>query len=175
MLMPLLRLRSWRSWRWRSAGTGARRTSGGAGGPGGAIKFGLVTDVGGFNDRSFNQSAIEGLKEAKRSSAFRAASSSRSASDYVPNLARLARQGYIAIGVGFLLADGSTRRAAVPEHEVRDHRLLGAAPSELEGHAEERAWPDVQGEREQLHDRLPRRAMAKNRPMSAGRSAPSAA
>jgi basic membrane protein A len=71
-------------------------------------KVGLVSDVGRFNDKSFNQSALDGLKRAQRVLKVQGrAVESRSASDYVPNLASLARQGYSpTIGVGFLLADG---------------------------------------------------------------------
>ena len=73
------------------------------------IRVGLVSDVGRFNDRSFNQSALEGLKRAQKSLGVRGRPvESRQTSDYVPNLASLARQGYdVAISVGFLLADGT--------------------------------------------------------------------
>jgi basic membrane protein A and related proteins len=73
-----------------------------------AIKAGLVSDVGRFNDKSFNQSALEGLNAAKSELGVETrAIESRAAGDYVPNLSTLARQGYdVSIGVGFLLADG---------------------------------------------------------------------
>jgi basic membrane protein A and related proteins len=72
-------------------------------------RVGLVSDVGRFNDRSFNQSALEGLKRAQRQLGVRGRPvESRQTSDYVPNLASLARQGYdLSISVGFLLADGT--------------------------------------------------------------------
>ena len=72
------------------------------------VKVGLVSDVGRFNDKSFNQSALDGLKRAQRILKVQGrAVESRSASDYVPNLASLARAGYSpTIGVGFLLSDG---------------------------------------------------------------------
>ena len=71
-------------------------------------KVGLVSDVGGFNDKSFNQSALEGLRRAQRNLKVQGrAVQSRSASDYIPNLSSLARGGYNpTIGVGFLIADG---------------------------------------------------------------------
>jgi basic membrane protein A and related proteins len=74
-----------------------------------SIRIGLVSDVGRFNDRSFNQSALEGLKRAQRQLGVRGRPvESRQTSDYVPNLASLARQGYdLSISVGFLLADGT--------------------------------------------------------------------
>jgi basic membrane protein A len=72
-------------------------------------RVGLVSDVGRFNDRSFNQSALEGLKRAQRTLKVRGRPvESRQTSDYVPNLASLARQGYdVSISVGFLLADAT--------------------------------------------------------------------
>jgi basic membrane protein A len=73
-----------------------------------AVRAGLVSDVGKFNDKSFNQSALEGLQRAESElSAEIRPVESRAAGDYVPNLSTLARQEFdIAIGVGFLLADG---------------------------------------------------------------------
>jgi len=74
-----------------------------------STRIGLVSDVGRFNDRSFNQSALEGLKRAQRQLAVKGRPvESRQTSDYVPNLASLARQGYdLSISVGFLLADST--------------------------------------------------------------------
>jgi basic membrane protein A and related proteins len=73
------------------------------------IRIGLVSDVGRFNDRSFNQSALEGLRRAEKQLKVRGRPvESRQTSDYVPNLASLARQGYsLAISVGFLLNDAT--------------------------------------------------------------------
>ena len=70
-------------------------------------KVGLVSDVGRFNDKSFNQSALEGLRRSQRILKVQGrAVESRAASDYIANLASLSRQGYNpTIGVGFLLAD----------------------------------------------------------------------
>jgi basic membrane protein A len=72
-----------------------------------AIKVGLVTDIGGLNDRSFNQLANEGLERAKSELGVEGqALTSESDADYVPNLARLAQQKYdLVIGVGFLMSD----------------------------------------------------------------------
>ena len=69
-------------------------------------RVGLVSDVGRFNDRSFNQSALEGLKRAQKVLGVKGRPvESRQTSDYVPNLASLARQKYdVTISVGFLLA-----------------------------------------------------------------------
>jgi basic membrane protein A len=72
-----------------------------------AIKVGLVTDIGGLNDRSFNQLANEGLERAKSELGVEGqAVTSESNADYVPNLSRLAQQQYdLVIGVGFLMAE----------------------------------------------------------------------
>jgi basic membrane protein A len=80
----------------------------GSAAPQATTKVGLVSDVGRFNDKSFNQSALDGLKRAQRILKVQGrAVESRSASDYIPNLASLARAGYSpTIGVGFLLSDG---------------------------------------------------------------------
>jgi basic membrane protein A and related proteins len=71
------------------------------------IKVGLVTDIGGLNDRSFNQLANEGLTRAKSELGVETrVLTSKSNADYVPNLSTLAQQKYdMVIGVGFLMAD----------------------------------------------------------------------
>jgi basic membrane protein A and related proteins len=71
------------------------------------IKVGLVTDIGGLNDRSFNQLANEGLERAKSELGVDTrVLISKANSDYVPNLSTLAQQKYdLVIGVGFLMAE----------------------------------------------------------------------
>jgi basic membrane protein A len=71
------------------------------------IKVGLVTDIGGLNDRSFNALANKGLEDAKGSLGIDGrVITSKANSDYVPNLTTLAQQKYdLIIGVGFLMAD----------------------------------------------------------------------
>ena len=59
------------------------------------LKIGMVTDVGGLNDRGFNHLAYVGMLEAeKRLGVKIQVSESRSPADYIPNLASFARQGY---------------------------------------------------------------------------------
>jgi basic membrane protein A len=80
----------------------------GSAGSGGAassetLKVGMVTDSSGLNDRGFNHLAYVGLQQAQKrlGITFRVAES-RSSSDYIPNLAAFARQGYgLVIGVGY--------------------------------------------------------------------------
>jgi basic membrane protein A len=71
------------------------------------LRVGLVTDIGGLNDRSFNQLANQGLEQAKSSMGVDTrVLVSKSNADYVPNLSTLAQQKYdLVIGVGFLMAD----------------------------------------------------------------------
>jgi basic membrane protein A len=67
----------------------------------------MVTDIGGLNDRSFNQLAYQGLKRAQAQLGIdgRVLTSNKNA-DYIPNLSTLAQQHYdLVIGVGFLMAD----------------------------------------------------------------------
>jgi basic membrane protein A len=99
-----------------AAGCGGDDSSGSSSGSGAAatstpekkaIKVGLVTDIGGLNDRSFNQLANEGVQRAKSDlGADVRVLTSKSNADYVPNLSSLAQQQYdLVIGVGFLMAD----------------------------------------------------------------------
>jgi basic membrane protein A len=71
------------------------------------FKAGLVSDVGRFNDKGFNQNQLTGLKAAHAKLGVQiSAIESHSAGDYIPNLASLARQHYDAVvAAGFLLAD----------------------------------------------------------------------
>jgi len=69
---------------------------------------GLVSDVGRFNDKGFNQSQLKGLNFAKShiSGLTTTALESHSQGEYLPNFASLARKGVnIIIGAGFLLAN----------------------------------------------------------------------
>jgi basic membrane protein A and related proteins len=77
------------------------------------IKVGLVTDIGGLNDRGFNQLANDGLKRAVKELGIqgRVLTSSKN-SDYVPNLSSLAQQGYdLVIANGFLMGDATEKVA----------------------------------------------------------------
>ena len=81
----------------------------GAAAPQATFKAGLVSDVGRFNDKGFNQNQLTGMKKAAKvlKIQYRAVES-RSAGDYLPNMASLARSGYnIVISAGFLLADAT--------------------------------------------------------------------
>jgi basic membrane protein A len=75
--------------------------------PQATIKVGLVTDIGGLNDRGFNSLANQGAQRAKQKlGADVRILTSKSNADYIPNLSSLARQNYdLIIGVGFLMTD----------------------------------------------------------------------
>ena len=72
-----------------------------------SIKVGLVSDIGGLDDRSFNFLANQGLERAEEQLGIEGrVLVSRSNSDYVPNLSALAKQDYdLIVGVGFLMAE----------------------------------------------------------------------
>lgn len=70
------------------------------------VRIGMVTDVGGLGDRSFNDSAFAGLVRARdRLGLKTTVLQSRSAADYQVNLTVLANKGYDEIfAIGFLMA-----------------------------------------------------------------------
>ncbi len=77
------------------------------------VKVGLVTDTGGVDDKSFNQSAWEGLVRYAEENGFSTEAGecinylqSTSDADYIPNLSNFADQGYdLVIAVGYLFED----------------------------------------------------------------------
>jgi basic membrane protein A len=91
------------------AGCGSKKksSSGTTGTTGGKkVTVSLVSDVGHFNDKSFNQSQLEGLNRAKANLGITAIPlQSNSASDYLPNLTTAVRRNSnLVISAGFLLA-----------------------------------------------------------------------
>ena len=73
----------------------------------------LVSDDGGFQDHSFNQSSYEGLTAAAEHTGIRTGrAESQSATDFEPNLASMVQQGCtLTVAAGSLLA-ASTQKAA---------------------------------------------------------------
>jgi basic membrane protein A and related proteins len=71
----------------------------------------LVSDVGRFNDKSFNQSQLQGLLRAKAQLKIKALPlQSNSDADYIPNLTTAVRRGSNAvICAGFLMADACAK------------------------------------------------------------------
>jgi len=86
-------------------------TTGSSGSPSGSAvtgqhpKIGLVTDVGGLNDKSFNSLADKGRKDAQSQlDVDTSVTESKQQADYVPNLTKYAQDKYdLVIGVGFLM------------------------------------------------------------------------
>jgi basic membrane protein A len=92
---------------------------GGGGGGGGEqaaepIKAGVVTDIGGLNDRSFNALANKGRKDAESQLGTETrVLLSESNGDYVPNLTTLAQQQFdLIVSVGFLMGDATNTVAS---------------------------------------------------------------
>lgn len=79
------------------------------------MKIAMVTDVGGVNDQSFNQSAWEGLKRAEKDFGIKVAyKESKQDADYAPNMETLTDAGYDLIwGIGFLMGDAIKETAEI--------------------------------------------------------------
>lgn len=77
------------------------------------IKIGMVTDIGGVNDGSFNQSAWEGLQRAQKELGIEVRyAESKTDADYAPNIEAFVDENYdLIICVGYMLAD-ATKKAA---------------------------------------------------------------
>jgi len=67
------------------------------------VRVGLVTDIGGLNDRGFTHLSFVGLQRAESELGVeQRVYQAKSTQEYVPNLSTFARQGYdLTIGVGF--------------------------------------------------------------------------
>ena len=115
-----------------STGPGTTQTSGGGGGQG-HKKIGLVTDVGGLNDRGFNHLAYEGLQRAQKQLGVDGrVVQSKSPAEYVPNLSALARQGYdLIIGVGF--AQGDAIATAAKKYPNTKFAIVDVDQASLKG------------------------------------------
>ncbi len=97
---------------------------------------GVVSDVGRFNDKGFNQLSLKGCKSgARKSGGTCRALESRSTGDYIPNFTRLVRDGAdISIATGFLLAEGTAKvagrfkdaRFAIVDYSMKDAPFANA-------------------------------------------------
>ena len=88
------------------AGCGAQKGAG--------LKVGMVSDVGGIDDASFNQNTWEGLQKAAKDFGVEASFiESAAQADYEKNITELAEQGKdLIFTVGFLLGDATSKMAA---------------------------------------------------------------
>ncbi|MCL7451490.1 MAG: BMP family ABC transporter substrate-binding protein [Anaerolineae bacterium] len=82
----------------------------------GALKVGMVSDVGGIDDASFNQNTWEGLQRAQEELGIQAQFiESQAQADYEKNITEFAEQDYdLVFTVGFLLNDATAKMA--PEY-----------------------------------------------------------
>ena len=73
----------------------------------------MVSDAGGFDDKSFNQAGFEGLNEAAKSLGVEPVTvESNSETDFAPNISSLVDQGCsLIVTVGFALADATSAAA----------------------------------------------------------------
>ncbi|WP_126426508.1 BMP family lipoprotein [Brevibacillus marinus] len=85
----------------------AAADGGQAGQPKSNLKIGMVTDVGGVNDNSFNQSAWEGLQRLQQETGIEVKYlQSTGDAQYVPNLNEFVKSGWdLTWGIGLLLGD----------------------------------------------------------------------
>jgi basic membrane protein A len=123
-------------------GTTTTTTSGGK-----KVTVALVSDVGHFNDKSFNQSQLEGLNRAKQELGITAIPlQSNSASDYLPNLtSAIRRKADLIISAGFLLAPAT---ATVAKRYPDKHFAITDYPVEADPFADKSGkviTPNVMG------------------------------
>jgi len=97
------------------------------------VTVGLVTDVGGLNDKSFNHLAYVGLKQAEAEYGVTGAVvQSHSAADYVPNLTKFAQQGKsLTIAVGFLMQNAVWNVAK--QYPNRHFAIIDGQPVDNQG------------------------------------------
>jgi basic membrane protein A len=112
----------------------------GGAGDEGRLRVGLITDAGQLNDNGFNELAYTGLQRAiDELDVDGRVVESKSAQDYVPNIAALARQGYdLIIGVGFAQGDAiATGARRFPDVKFAivdfDHAFLKGKPANAQG------------------------------------------
>src|SRR2546428_9320857 len=101
-----------------------------------SIKVGLVTDVGGLNDKSFNALANQGRLDAQSQLGVQTSViESKKQEDYVPNLTTFAQQNYdLVIAVGFLMTN-STWKVAKQFPNVK-FAIIDGAPANAKGDTE---------------------------------------
>jgi basic membrane protein A and related proteins len=105
-------------------------TTGGTASAAGKFKACVVTDTGGINDKSFNESAWDGLKAAAKEDSNIVPSylSSTSSADYAPNINTfISEKCGIIVTVGFLM-DTATKNAA-DAHPSQKFAIVDDAPA----------------------------------------------
>ena len=104
-----------------------------------AIKIGLVTDVGGLNDKSFNQAANTGRLQAEKDLSVQTqVIESKKQEDYVPNLTTFAQQNYdLVIAVGFLMQNAAWKVAK--QFPNVKFAIIDGAPADDKGNTDNQA------------------------------------
>ena len=102
------------------------------------LKIAMVTDVGGVNDQSFNQSAWEGLQKAKKDLGVKTSyQESKQDADYQANLETLYDGGNDLIwGIGFKMADAVLKAAKQnpkQKYAIIDYSYGDKTPSNVVG------------------------------------------
>ncbi|WP_066364900.1 BMP family lipoprotein [Neobacillus fumarioli] len=113
-----------------------------------AFSVGMVTDVGGIDDKSFNQSAWKGLQEFGKEHNMKKGTGgydylqSQSDADYATNLNNLAHQGFnLVFGIGFMMSKDVDKIAkqipntkfAIVDDEVKEPNVASILFKENEG------------------------------------------
>jgi basic membrane protein A len=120
-----------------AAGCGSSSSGGSSGGGGStpassstpSITIGLVTDIGGLNDKSFNHLAYVGLQNAQAQLGVKGdVLQSNSSSDYIPNLQTEAAHGdKLVIAVGFLMESAVEKVAKA--YPNTDFAIIDSGPT----------------------------------------------
>ena len=117
---------------------GATSTTNPGGGNTPKIRVGLVTDVGGLNDKGFNHLAYLGLQKAQTDLGIQGdVTESHAASDYVPNLTNYASKKYdLVIAVGFLMA--SAVGQVSQQYPNVKFAIIDSTPADAQGNSVDR-------------------------------------
>ncbi len=88
------------------------------------LNIGIVTDIGGINDHSFNQSAWEGLQKAQNDLAIKANYiETKDTNDYIKNLETFSDgKSDLVWGIGFMMADPITEEAK--KHQNQRYAII---------------------------------------------------
>ncbi|MBU3192661.1 BMP family lipoprotein [Clostridium algidicarnis] len=86
------------------------------------IKVGLVTDQGGVNDGSFNESAVRGIEQAAKDLGIQKLNpiESKQQDAYEPNLKTMSNQADLIVGCGFMMEDAMKNVSA----QITDKKFL---------------------------------------------------
>ena len=120
-----------------ACGTAPEENAGGGGSDGGGAssdyKACMVSDAGGWDDKSFNESSYKGLKNAEEALGIQTSTAeSTTVSDFAPNINNMVTQDCdLIITVGFLLAPATG--AAAQEHPDTDFAIVDSTAQDADG------------------------------------------